>query len=172
MEKFKYELLAECDRNHNCIFSELLKDALNYEASEEDMEKWEGNLQNDDIIGIINYVKIVFDDGAKVVYIFHRKEKEEYAWTYDFGTPREDIMYGYKIHHCANGVKLYRMIPTKTYIQEEYCPESDRTFLVEVVMENGNIVSEEVIGFYAGEPNGECTKQYSENRKLKAEYSW
>lgn len=60
----------------------------------------------------------------------------------------------------------------KTYVQEEYCPESDRTFLVEVVMENEYIISEEVIGFYAGEPCKEYTKNCSENRKLKAEYSW
>lgn len=53
-------------------------------------------------------------------------------------------------------------------ISTNYSFVADRTFIIEETYTNGELLSEEVIGFYSGEPNEEDTKLFA--HKTKATY--
>jgi len=58
----------------------------------------------------------------------------------------------------------------KKYYEANYSESFDRTFIMEVVEDDdGDLVSEEVVGFYSGEPNEEDTQFFAHGR-MKAEY--
>ena len=48
-----------------------------------------------------------------------------------------------------------------TEIEPVYSPEADITFLMKYTYRNGEVIAEEVIGFYHGEPNDKDTEEYS-----------
>ncbi len=51
-------------------------------------------------------------------------------------------------------------------IYTAYAPNADITFIMCDTLENGEVVSAEVVGFYYGQPCDELTKEYT--GKLKA----
>lgn len=53
-------------------------------------------------------------------------------------------------------------------IYTTYSPKADITFIMEETFINGENVSTEIKGFYYGEPDEKCTKEFY--GKLKAEY--
>ena len=187
---FKYELIQSCSDSCNCIFTDLLKDLLNHDVSDKELDEWGGNMEYDDIIEMISVIKRHFEGIMKKkeyeVYIWHWS-REEYgmgysarAWQNSEEIPdASKVMWGYKISKTEEDsvyggcdVNLYRMtpiVPTKT-IETEYCSSSDRTFIIEMTKNGDDLVSEEVIGFYSGIPNEEDTAYYSEHRNLKATY--
>ena len=61
-------------------------------------------------------------------------------------------------------------LSTVTYETNEiYQAEEDITFVMECSYVNGNLKSQECVGWYHGEPNAYYTAQYSD-RKMKATY--
>lgn len=68
-----------------------------------------------------------------------------------------------------------KRINTSIQIDENYCFETDTTFLMkEIYIADGDtwvLKSREVIGFYSGEPNPKDTEYYSNKPSLKAEYT-
>lgn len=57
----------------------------------------------------------------------------------------------------------------KVTIEENYCETTDKTFIMEYVSDDTNLLSSECIGWYCGEPNADDTARYS-NREMKAIY--
>lgn len=58
----------------------------------------------------------------------------------------------------------------KVVYETNYSGPYDRIFIMKCTYKGENIISEECVGFYAGEPDEDATKQFT--GKLKAEYSW
>lgn len=53
-------------------------------------------------------------------------------------------------------------------IEEHYCNETDHTFIMKATYEGEDLVAEQVIGFYWGEPDADATAEYANS--LTAEY--
>lgn len=74
-----------------------------------------------------------------------------------------------------NGYRDYWGFDNLTYteIEENYCPTTDTTFLMECTYTTADkeLKSMEVIGFYCGEPNADDTQFYANNRTTKAYYN-
>ena len=47
-------------------------------------------------------------------------------------------------------------------IETLYCPEGDMTFIMEYTYKRGEMIAEQVIGYYHGEPNENCTEKYKD----------
>lgn len=99
------------------------------------------------------------------------------AWINGCEIGSDDDM-DYVIKSDREGIMLTKHWKPKRIvkIEENYCPSSDITFLMEYIDledSNGGIgdpISSEVIGFYYGKPNDEDTKYCSENRGVKLFY--
>lgn len=61
-------------------------------------------------------------------------------------------------------------VAQKTYILPMYADHYDITFLMEHVIVDGIVKSNEVVSWYHGRPDEELTEEYSEDRRLKAEF--
>ena len=65
---------------------------------------------------------------------------------------------------------MYFEDETETKIETNYSQEADRTFIIEETYINGELFSEEVVGFYSGEPNEKDTQTFL--HKTKATYGF
>ena len=76
-----------------------------------------------------------------------KKVEESISANYTF----DDVDYDISYKQILNG--------TKTEV--EYARELDRTFIFRYTYRDGELVEEQLLGFYCGEPNEEATKIYS-----------
>ena len=60
---------------------------------------------------------------------------------------------------------------THTHYETNYSEEADRTFIMKCTYRGQNLIREECVGFYSGEPN-ESNKTEDFIGDLIAEYSW
>lgn len=81
----------------------------------------------------------------------------------------EDYKYYTTVDRLSEDVIAVELA-TGTIINEIYADGYDRTFIMECTLADGDTKTEEVVGWYFGKPDPKLTNEYSNNRKLKAEY--
>ena len=91
--------------------------------------------------------------------------KDEYDRNHEFMEDHERLQLIDDINDLIKLLDTY-----KVEIEENYCETTDKTFIIEYTLADGNLVSAECLGWYHGEPTPEDTATYSRHG-LRAVYT-